>query len=243
MPSEDDNISDQLATTVGKSGILGLTTEIAELAIDQTLDSGILKDIPFVGWIAKGLAIHQNISDRILYNKILRFLGQLESVPSGDKSEFQERINEDQDYRRDVGEHLLIIIDRLDDLKKTEVLASCFDHFLTGEFDHDHFVELASIIDRLTSRDLTALAVPRCKRVIFSSIGRVVASGVMEYGISESEDDSTGIEWRSTRIGEDLRDILLGEYRGRDERRARTTEEMTRQMNRNFENHLKENKS
>mgnify|MGYP005858661889 CR=1 FL=1 len=230
MNSTENSLSDQLATTVSNTGSIGLSAEIAEFAIDQVLDSGILKDIPFVGWIAKGLSINQNISDRILYSKILRFLAKLESISSADKSEFQKRICEDHDYRRDVGEHLLNFIDRLDDLKKTDVLASCFNHFLAGDIVHDHFIELASVIDRLTSRDLAVLATPRSQRVRFTSVGRAVASGVMEYDITESVpgDESPTIAWRMTSLGKDLRDILLGEFPGRVEFRKRTPEEIRR---------------
>lgn len=238
------SLSDQLAITAGKTGEIGLTADIAEFAIDQLLEPSVLKDIPVVGWIAKGLEVCQTISDRILFNKILRFLSRLESIGSDCKSAFQIRVSGDADFRRRVGEHLLTFLDRLDDLKKTEILASCFDHFLTGDIDHDHFVELAAVIDRLTSRDLAEIARPRNQRLAFPSIGRAVASGILEYGIKdpESSGEPPTIGTRLTRIGIDLRDISLAEFRGRDECRARSEQEQQEQLTRMFTSLLEKNK-
>ena len=51
MEETNDSLSDHLAVTVSKSGAIGLTSEMVEFAIDQTLESGVLKDLPFVGWM------------------------------------------------------------------------------------------------------------------------------------------------------------------------------------------------
>ena len=236
MEETNDSLSDHLAVTVSKSGAIGLTSEMVEFAIDQTLESGVLKDLPFVGWIAKGFSISQTISDRILFNKILRFLTQLEQLPHQDKTEFQLRIQTEPEFRREVGEHLLNFLDRLDDLKKTEILASCFDHFLSGEIEHGYFVELSSAIDRLTSGDLSVISGSRSKRLRFPIIGRAVASGVMEYGVDEigDGDEDLTLSWQITSLGRDLRDIVLGQYRGRDERLEKEREAKIREYNQKF---------
>ena len=122
------NISDNLADTVAEIGLMGLPAEILEFSIDQVLDEGLLKDIPFVGWVSKGITLQRSISDRILFHKILRFLLTLESIESGSKESYRQKIKSNPKFKRKVGEQLLLILDRIDDLSKPQMIAKCLDH-------------------------------------------------------------------------------------------------------------------
>lgn len=225
-----ESLSDNLAMTVAETGGLELSAEILEFSVDQVLDEGILKDIPLVGWIAKGVSIGRSISDRIFYNKILRFLIALEKIHSGDRDAFRKRVNEDLEFRRRVGEHLLVLIDKIDAFDKANLLAQCFDHFLTGDIDHEYFVDLSHVIERTSVSDLKALSVPDNQRIMFGSIGVAVACGILEFGIAKPE---TGEELpqlgnRMSRYGRDLRDMFLGRFRERAAKEKERKEQLLR---------------
>jgi len=134
------SISDNLALTIAETGGLTLPAKILEFSIGQVLDEGMLKDLPVVGWIAKGVAIGQSISDRIFHHKILMFPIALEKTGKGDREACTAKIRENPDFRRKVGEHLLILLDKIDAFDKASLLAQCFDHFLTGHISHEHFI-------------------------------------------------------------------------------------------------------
>lgn len=226
MKKSNPSISDNLADTVAEVGLIGLPSEILEFSIDQVLEEGLIKDIPIVGWISKGLVLQRSISDRILYNKILRFIFALESIDSGTKDSFRAKIKNDSNYKRKVGEHLLLILNKIDDLSKPAMIAKCFDHHLTGDLEFSHFIDLVQVIERSTIGDLDALCWPDNKRMMFGSVGQAVGSGILEYGICTSDtDEIPEIGTRLSRLGKDLRDVLKNRFRGREEREKKKREE------------------
>ena len=81
-------------------------------------------------------------------NKLLRFLLHLQALPTGDRTGFTQKMNDDPKFRRRVGEKLVLLVDKLDDLDKAEMVARCFDHFLSSDITYDEFCEFAQLIDR-----------------------------------------------------------------------------------------------
>ena len=213
----EENISDNLAMTVAETGSLELPAEILEFSIDQVIDEGILKDIPFVGWIAKGFSMCRSISDRMFHHKILRFLIALEKTGEGDRESFRKKIKDDKSFKRKVGEHLLLLIDKIDAFEKASILARCFDHFLTGDIDYDYFVDLSHVIERTPLSDLKALSVHDNKRILFGSVGVAVACGILEFAIAEPEtgEELPSLGTKISKHGQDLRDMLLDRFRER----------------------------
>jgi len=151
------SLSTELSTTVAQASRVELPAEILEFGIDQVMESGILRDAPFVGWIAKGMEIRSSISDQLFFKKILRFLTQLKSLGDDEKKEFSQKVESDPAFREKVGDRLLLALDRLDEPAKSEFLARCFDCFLTGHLSYEEFSELAQLIDRSLLHDLEAL--------------------------------------------------------------------------------------
>lgn len=225
----EESIANNLAATVSASESIEWPAEILEFSIDQVLDDGLLKDIPLVGWIAKGISTARSISDVIFYNKIVRFLFALESVDLQNKSDCRAMMRVDNDYRKRVGEHLILILDKLDSLQKAAILAKCFSHFLDGDMDHDRFMDLAHIVDRSSLADLNAIGVPDTQRITFRDRGIAASSGILEYGLTEtwSEDQKPELGTRLSKYGTDLRDIILGRFKERisNEREQRKTME------------------
>lgn len=228
-----ESIADNLARTVIAPTAMDLPAEVLEFSIDQVLDEGLLKDIPFVGWIAKGISTADSISDVIFFNKIVRFLFALENVDPKVQEDCRAKMSVDSDYRRRVGEHLVLIIDKLDSLQKAEVLAKCFRHFLHGDMDHDRFMDLSHLVDRASLADLKAISVPDSQRLLFRDRGLAASSGVLEYGLTDAWDDEQKPELgtRLSKLGKDLRDILLDRFKDRiasERKQRRTMEELMR---------------
>jgi hypothetical protein len=215
--SKKQSLSNDLAITIAKTGGVELPAEILEFTIDQVIDESIFKEIPVVGWLAKGVSVTRSISDRIFHHKILRFLMALEEVSKSKREEFRASVESDPSFRRKVGEHLLIVLNKIDAFEKTSLLAKCFDHYLTGDIDFQYFIDLSSIIERTPLSDLSALSVPPNKRILFSSVGVAVACGILEYGITDPSygEDTPELGTKMSTYGKDLRDIFLGQFRER----------------------------
>ncbi|MBU2986806.1 hypothetical protein KO528_15685 [Saccharophagus degradans] len=224
--TKNQSISNDLAITIAKSGGIEFPAELLEFTIDQVIDEGIWKDLPFVGWIAKGVSISRSISDRIFHHKVLRFLIELENINNGNRDYFRENIESDPEFRRKVGEHLIVILNKIDAFDKTSLLAKCFDHYLTKHINYEYFVDLSYIIERSLLGDLKSLCVPSNEVVKFSSDGIAVACGLMEFGIADHDFNEAQVELgtRMSKFGRDLRDIFLGRLRGRVDRERRQRE-------------------
>ena len=224
---DEKSLSEKLSLTVAKSGGLELPAEIAEFAIDRVIDEGLLKDIPFIGWIAKGVSVTNSISDRIFYKKILRFLFALEQVSKTDRKEFSRKIDRSPEFKRRVGEHLLVTIEKLDILDKPVFLARCFESFIAGDIDHEYFVDLANIIERSTVHDLRALDVPQNERVVFRD-NIAVSSGLLDLGVFTNDDGETSMGHRFSEYSYDIRDIFLGRKPARYKKRIERQKEAER---------------
>ena len=215
--TKNQSLSNDLATTIAKTGGVELPAEILEFTIDQVIDESIFKEIPIVGWLAKGVSITRSISDRIFHHKILRFLIALEKVSESKREKFRANVENDPNFRRKVGEHLLLVLNKIDAFEKTTLLAKCFDHFLTEDIDYQYFVDLSSVIERTPLSDLCVLSTPPNKRMLFSSVGVAAACGILEYGISDTSlgEDTPELGTKMSKYGKDLRDIFLGKFRER----------------------------
>jgi|GEM_PF-3151782 len=214
---QSQSLSNDLVLTIAKSGGIELPAEILEFTIDQIVDESILKDIPVVGWLAKGVSVTRSISDRIFHHKVMRFLIALEAVSESERDTFRNKVESDPDFRRKVGEHLLVILNKIDAFDKTSLLAKCFDHFLTEDIDYEYFVDLSNIIERTPLSDLNALCVPSNNKVVFNSAGIAVACGILEFGIAAPNvgEDQPELGTKMSKYGRDLRDIFLGRLRER----------------------------
>lgn len=203
-----------LAETLATAPSLELTADLAEFAVDQTLESGVLKDIPFVGWIAKLASVRTSISDSLFLAKLLRFLTRLESLGDADKVEFSKKIRSDPSYSRKVGEKIIFALDRIDDPEKSDILAHCFDHFLTGHLSYEEFAETSHMIDRSMLTDLIGLSSDQLP-FKYSEYGRLVSTGLASFGIAAAQfgEDAPTIGYKLSEGGERLRKILRREFR------------------------------
>ena len=130
---------------------------IGELALDNVLDPGLLRDIPIIGMV---MGISQTgiaIRDRIFVKKIVRFLTELKSVPEQERRDFVGKLLLDSSHRVDVGEKLLMIIDRLDDYQKAGIVGSLFRHAIKGRITMEEFYRLSVVVERAHLSDLLNL--------------------------------------------------------------------------------------
>jgi hypothetical protein len=155
----NQDISDKITGSIisADRNAVEVIGDVSEFTIDQILSDGLLKEIPWVGWISKGISLWNTIGDRILIGKIAMFLFKLESLSKIEKEQFTERLKKDKEYRKKVGTKLLLTLDKLDDLSKCDFLAAVFDHYITKDIDYKEFDRLAHSIQQAHTADLASL--------------------------------------------------------------------------------------
>ena len=134
--------------------LLEAVLENIEAVVDALTDNEIVKSIPFVGTMVKLVTGGADLRDRIFVSKVQRFIEQLESTAKPDRMKFQKQILSDDDQKRRTGEAVLLVLDKLSDLKKADLLGVFYACFLGGHLDGAQFRRLAAAIDTAFIDDL-----------------------------------------------------------------------------------------
>jgi hypothetical protein len=133
---------------------LEASLEGAEVIADSLIDSEIIKSIPVVGTALKLISGSLDLRDKIFISKIQRFIQKIDSISNEEKLKFKKHITEDNEAMKSVGETVLLVLDKLADLKKTEILGFYFSCFLSGVFDQNQFRRIAAAIDAVFIDDI-----------------------------------------------------------------------------------------
>jgi hypothetical protein len=144
----NDMLSSSFIESIPISNNYEILKEYAEIGLDSIIENDILRSIPIVKTIISIIKTSISIHDRILVKKILEFLTNLQDVSSEKKIDFIRKLEEDQKFEKKVGESLLLIIDRLDDLDKPGILAKIFSAYLQQKIEYDIFLKLSQSIDK-----------------------------------------------------------------------------------------------
>jgi hypothetical protein len=143
-------------TNVLKSDISQLSSELTETAIDSILSEGLLKDVPVVGTIAKIASMGQNIKDWFFTKKVCKFLLELDVIELEKRQMFVDEL-EDKGEREEVGETLIVILDRLDHLTKASMIGRLFQSYILERISFDELMVLSAVVERIYIVDLKSL--------------------------------------------------------------------------------------
>lgn len=139
------------------SELKNLSIDIGEFTLDQLIDDGILKDLPVVGTVAKLFKAGMDIRDRLFIAKVTRFLFSLKDVSESDRNIFREKIQRDKKLKQKIGSTLVLILDRLDELEKPDIIAKCFSYYISEKITFAQFKRLSSSVSIAFIDDLKSL--------------------------------------------------------------------------------------
>jgi hypothetical protein len=153
----DQTIGDALVQALELPDLRDALVDVAEVGLDQLLDEGIVRDIPVLGVLARLRTTYGVIRDHLFVKKVARFLRELGAIPQAERMRFLDAIDSQADRRR-LGDALVLLLDRLDDMDKPELLARLFGSYVRGRCDLASFRRLSTALDRLPLVTLPALA-------------------------------------------------------------------------------------
>jgi hypothetical protein len=129
-----------------------------EVVLDHVLKDGLLREIPAIGTAINMIRLGIDIRNRLFLQKLLRFCNCLEDIPEEERQQFAGRLRADDELRRRVGENLVLLLDRFDDVEQKPVLLSrIFEAYITGAIDHSIFQKLSAALDRIKVYSLSGL--------------------------------------------------------------------------------------
>jgi len=187
-PDSKDDIGLSLIETIQSSEFADVAQDLAEVGLDAILTDGIFRELPIVSTIVRVTKTVLAIRDKLLLRKIYTFLRELRGVSETERERFAAEMENDSNYQRQVGENLIMLLDRLDDLDKPTLVAKVFKAYLKGDINYHQFLRFAAVIDKILVKDLQNLL-----ETISSRKGspEVFAEYLYQFGLSKIEFDDT----------------------------------------------------
>jgi hypothetical protein len=129
--------------------LVDLASEMGEFAIDSLLSEGALRDFPLLG-SAIGLArVARSVRDQLFLRKVAGFLGPLRDASSHERDRFADDLEVDAKERARAGENLLLLLERLDDAAKPEMIGKIYLAYLRSRISWRNLRLLSAAVDRL----------------------------------------------------------------------------------------------
>jgi hypothetical protein len=195
---------------VARSDLKDVAVELGEHGFDAFLDEGTLKDVPLIGTLAKLASAGRQIRDRLFANKLRRFIERVAELPEDEREKLIAKVDEDPESKQRLGEHLLTILDRLDDSLKAEVIAVAFVEFLREEIDRDTLERVSVAVDRCHIRDLRRLNTSDLSTRYPPEVATKLSSaGLLEIGtVPTVRGPGAQNEYITTPLGQRIRALL-----------------------------------
>ena len=146
-----------LVETLLDSDLANIGTDLGEITVDSALEEGVLKDIPVISTLRALWKTSVAVRDELFLKKLVQFLAGLHDIPPHERKKMIDRLENDDSYAQKVGEHIIILLDRLDNMRKPALLAKAFRAYIKGEIGAQDLQRFLYVIDRAIYSDLTFL--------------------------------------------------------------------------------------
>lgn len=138
-----------------EADIVEFAGDAIEFGADLCMDDGILKDIPFVGTAFKLYSIGSKVYDRHSFGKLYAFIVAINNggYSKEDKEKRRKKFVENEAFRKQELEYLLVLIDRYIGFEKPQMLAQIYLAYIDGEIDWSELTKYAEVVDRFLPGD------------------------------------------------------------------------------------------
>jgi len=155
---KEDSIEIKLIDEVSQDNITNIGSDLGEIALDSLFEDGVLKDIPVIGSITGLVKATINIREKIFAKKILKFLISLKDIPSEKRKAFVEEIDNEKGFKKKVGEAVIVLLEKIDDVNKAEILGNLFKAYVLNKLTYNDFVKISSALGNVNYSDLNLFA-------------------------------------------------------------------------------------
>ena len=212
MKEETENLGLAAIDSVALDNIKDVSTTLMDSVLTSILDNTVLESIPWIGVLFKAEKIRLAIRDRLFIKKVGRFLFQLKDVPTAERQEFVENMNANPAYKQRVGENVLLLLDRADDMEKADIHGKLFRSFMTGIVTYDSYRRFAGIIDKAHVPDLSKLvAIANVSHIEEPELSEIEQTALYTLGLTSQPMIRAAAEIVSTELsdlGVELRKLL-----------------------------------
>tara|TARA_R110001592_G_scaffold358315_1_gene662986 strand:+ start:470 stop:1126 length:657 start_codon:yes stop_codon:yes gene_type:complete len=124
---------------VSKSKFAELVMDGAEVALKQTMENGLLKDIPLVGSLVKIHEVGASVRDALYTAKITKFLQSLDDVSPEDKERIKDTIKNKKENIEKLTQKILLVLETQTDIEKSNIIANVFLAYIDNKITEIDF--------------------------------------------------------------------------------------------------------
>jgi hypothetical protein len=185
--NKEDSIEIKLIDDLSNSEISKIAVDISEVALDSIFEDGILRDLPVVSTVVGIVKTSKNIRDKLYAKKILLFLQSSNDCAIEKREAFISKLNKNPKEKQKVGETIILILEKSDEMKKPIIIGNLFKAYLVEDISYSEFIKLSSIVNKTSVNDLYLLVKMRKdKKHLPTELAESLAiNGLMSFGIME----------------------------------------------------------
>jgi hypothetical protein len=153
----NDEICSSLVQTLRDSDLRSLLQDAGEYGLDAILKNEALQSIPVIATLRNLYKGGVSVRDYLFTKKLIRFLVSLEDTTSAQRKEMIEKLESDPKYNHKVGEQIILLLDRMDDMQKPKFMARVFRAYLENKIDAVELQRMNFGIDHVFTTNLLEL--------------------------------------------------------------------------------------
>lgn len=135
------------------------TNNLGEIVLSSVVE--VSKGITIITAL---LNVGNSVRDQLFCKKMLYFLNELKEIPIVERDNQIDKIDKSEKYKVKVGEKLLYIIDSSEDHEKSGLIGTVFKHFINKEITYEEFIDVASVINKISIKDFNWFIDHGCRR-------------------------------------------------------------------------------
>ena len=205
MIPEIDNIGAAIVKGACNPETEDLAVYLGDFGLGALLDEKVLKEVPYLKLVIACRKTWTAIHDQLFLRKVAGFLAACPQFTDAQKEAFVREHLSDPKKAKNLRDALVLILDKLDDLEKPEMLAKVFAAHVRGKIPHECFRRLASAIDIGFIEDLKVLAY-KPKVYLFPYLPNLVRTNLADFQAHENFKDysegEVGIGFNISPLGE-----------------------------------------
>lgn len=144
---KETGLSKNIENAIKSDELASLGLDFTEIAIDQFLNDGLLKDIPLVNSITAIFKTGASIRDALFIKKVLIFISTIQEIDLEKRKTFLLKLNEIKENKFRLFEKLIFTIDKIDESKKMKLLGKVFKHLIVGNIDLIQYFRICRVIE------------------------------------------------------------------------------------------------
>ncbi len=142
---------------MGEHYLIEAVFENVEAVIDAATKDEVIKNIPVVGTVTNLLKAAGSLRDKVFAAKLTRFLQPLGETTPEAREKIRQKAAANPDEAREVGEAVLLVVEKITALDKAQILAYVFIAYTQGHIGLTDFLRLCDAIDQAFIYDLNEL--------------------------------------------------------------------------------------